>query len=953
MKKLQSQGIQIQDVIRYELYTLARTIQVCIYPFLNDPILSQNNWKIFLQKYDNFLGQQFSQILQNIFSLKYYNSFEEVLEQVNELISQNKNYKGFLDDNNNKIKYWQEQLIEKQKIQNLQLSIDQLIEQHLFFEKNALYKNQQIILEQIRQKFIKQLEEIQYNYKDINEKLNKTMYQEFQQKNYEIKGKIWQNELILGYCYSNQGLNYQSLETYNRVLKECQQINQQLCKVDKKLYLQERMKFYVIEADCLNLIGGVNQKLGNNGQAIQILLKSQKCFEKIIQKDSLQISPVLINLAFSYCQVHEPEKALKLYKKAYEIRKKQLPENALDLAFTFMGMGMCYLELKKYKEAQNSFEQAEKIYQFNNIKGGYYISDLYNNLGNLHFKLVKFEKALDYYQKSLKIMQQINGINHVNTCSILMNIAVIYKRIDQFLEAENLYQKVLEIKLNHNSNKNTPFFGDLYYNIGLLMQKQEKYQEAIINFKKSYNIRKQTLGINNPLTNESRNLLEATNQKLIAKNQQNQKSQNQIFYQSIGYQNNYVPQIQQSQIIGVQQNYQPVQQIGYEQNHSQTSQFNGNYTLNYHNSGQENKNQKYNINSSKNNSISNEQKTQQSSNYDANQNQNSIQKDYLEVTDSLNYLSDFGNNQYGNQMNYVMPAQQYYSASGYQTKIKENEKNTNLKLNNHKINLDKKGKKNSEKKQKILQKKESFEDPDELNFSFRNSIQHSQNYRMSSRQPDFQNNIQNDDILQEGEYSEILTNQKYELESSRNLSVIGVSQNNYADMEIESYSYDNNNSLDQNQTKKIINMSKNKNDDENDILQNEKINFEQSSNLSESSISDNQVNLGSDQQNQNQRIKKIQYDTTFEKIHNDTKRMKNNNQNNSLNNFTDKQNQIQMDNSQFESTNKIQLTQHYRSGHRYQNRNQNNDLNSNKFSENKRPINFQKSKYSSNQQKFK
>jgi len=175
----------------------------------------------------------------------------------------------------------------------------------------------------------------------------------------------------------------------------------------------------------------------------------------------------------------ETEGSIKLLKKCIKIaQKKGTIEQILDLynrlAYKFKDNSQKIKEI--YQEAIRS------IKHFENKK---YLAELYIKMGNYLFNNRDYENALFSYKDGLQLAEKNNLSFYIHT--LYQKIVNIYKKLNQFNNALDFYYKDLDLYKKEN-NLNVPA---LYNQIGGVLIKLDKNEEAIEYFDKAYSIYEQ------------------------------------------------------------------------------------------------------------------------------------------------------------------------------------------------------------------------------------------------------------------------------------------------------------------------------------------------------------------------------------------------------------------------------------------------------------------------------
>jgi len=126
----------------------------------------------------------------------------------------------------------------------------------------------------------------------------------------------------------------------------------------------------------------------------------------------------------------------------------------------------------------------------------------FNNIGIAHHAHGRFDDAILHYCKALEVLKQQGQY----VCSS----AVIYCNIGAAMCAKGLYddglaeyKKALEIFKQKGENNNAVGTANCYNNMGIVLQKQEHYKDAMVQHNKALVIRTRVLGKHHPATLKS------------------------------------------------------------------------------------------------------------------------------------------------------------------------------------------------------------------------------------------------------------------------------------------------------------------------------------------------------------------------------------------------------------------------------------------------------------------
>ncbi len=177
------------------------------------------------------------------------------------------------------------------------------------------------------------------------------------------------------------------------------------------------------------------------------------------------------------------DKGLEFGNKAMALSKRINWTKGIGISHTTIGTHL--ISKGDYENALQNLEKAEKI--FLTSQNNFELANAYNQLGILSANQSKFPESLDYFFKALNCYEKATEKSKAkNIASIYQNIANIYNATENFDKALLNYNKAIELfKKIPNKEINTAI------NIaskGIVLQKQNKNKEALIEHKKAESI---------------------------------------------------------------------------------------------------------------------------------------------------------------------------------------------------------------------------------------------------------------------------------------------------------------------------------------------------------------------------------------------------------------------------------------------------------------------------------
>lgn len=286
-----------------------------------------------------------------------------------------------------------------------------------------------------------------------------------------IKGLFARANNDIGYAYSIQGRNIESISHYNKAQRLFKELND-----------------YEAVAKTLNNIGVLYKHAGNYEAAKNLYLEGLGMLKGT--KDSLGIAMFENNLAATYKNLGENEKAISHYRISEKIRRRLNDKNGL--ASTLNNMGVFYKDMNNMDSAAVCFKESLAIVKAsNNLQG---ITHAGINLAEVELIRANYDTALKLASESMEAAKTINSIPAIiNAAELLTKIYHRERNFEKAFEMQEIYieylDKVNKEELNRELIK-TEVKGDYDKKVALsqkenekkvaIAQKQKENQQAIL-----------------------------------------------------------------------------------------------------------------------------------------------------------------------------------------------------------------------------------------------------------------------------------------------------------------------------------------------------------------------------------------------------------------------------------------------------------------------------------------
>jgi len=234
-----------------------------------------------------------------------------------------------------------------------------------------------------------------------------------------------------------------------------------------------------IRALIFNALAYKCEKNSQFSEAIEYAERS-KHFAALNSNSTLQLNNILL-IAHCYTQLFQSNTALKYYLSAIPLAEKQ--NDQLLTANIFKQIGTIYQNMDIESKALEYYGNSYDI--FTDLPNTDSKISLLRQLGNLSMKTENWSNAENYYRELLQIYENKQDKN--NTIDALQNLANIKKQTGEVDDAISLYINVLNhyIAINHSEG-----ISATYNNLGYLYVLKTDFNKAILNFKGSLNVEK-------------------------------------------------------------------------------------------------------------------------------------------------------------------------------------------------------------------------------------------------------------------------------------------------------------------------------------------------------------------------------------------------------------------------------------------------------------------------------
>lgn len=162
--------------------------------------------------------------------------------------------------------------------------------------------------------------------------------------------------------------------------------------------LAKKHSFRALECNLLMDFGVLFNKMGNEDKSIEYNIKALDC--TTTTKDSLKIVAISNNIAESYLNRHQVDKAIYYLEKYLDIGKKLTNVYPAYVGFNFATLADAYFQKKEYSKSKKYAKEAEKLNNSSNTELSIYILRIKMKLA---FEAKEYSKAIEFAQNGIEI----------------------------------------------------------------------------------------------------------------------------------------------------------------------------------------------------------------------------------------------------------------------------------------------------------------------------------------------------------------------------------------------------------------------------------------------------------------------------------------------------------------------------------------------------------------------
>ncbi|ETO36139.1 hypothetical protein RFI_00922 [Reticulomyxa filosa] len=253
-----------------------------------------------------------------------------------------------------------------------------------------------------------------------------------------------------------------------------------------------------VAASC-NELGFAYEGIGEYGKAIIYHMKALQIRSKKLGNDHINVAISFDNLGRDYYAKAEYEKAFEYHAKALSICLGNANENQTHIATSYNHLGRICYGRGEYVEAADYHNKALHIFLDKLGRDHPSCATSFSNLGRVHFEKGEYDKSIECHEIALQIRLKKFGEKNVFVAMSYNELGLVWiKGKAQTDKAKEYAGKALDILIKDSSDNFELHIANLFDVLGLILKKDETYENAIAYFEKSFKIRVKNLDNDHP-----------------------------------------------------------------------------------------------------------------------------------------------------------------------------------------------------------------------------------------------------------------------------------------------------------------------------------------------------------------------------------------------------------------------------------------------------------------------
>jgi CHAT domain-containing protein/tetratricopeptide (TPR) repeat protein len=250
-------------------------------------------------------------------------------------------------------------------------------------------------------------------------------------------------------------------------------------------------------ADICSHLATYYQTTGYYLKAEPLLIQALDLAADLYGERSMLYARFANNLAAFYSVIERGEEALRYYDLCLAALGQYVgPTHPYHLR-TQSSKGRLLADVGRYRESESLLKATLETARMTFPVGSLELCTHINNLSLLYQKIGQYDEALRLMEENMGLLKAKSGEADPDYLKSRLNLAVLYRDRGRLAAADTLLREVILIQ-ERNRREQTLLYAQALVNLGLNLQRQQRFEEARAWLEKAVGVAEQTMGADHP-----------------------------------------------------------------------------------------------------------------------------------------------------------------------------------------------------------------------------------------------------------------------------------------------------------------------------------------------------------------------------------------------------------------------------------------------------------------------
>lgn len=217
-------------------------------------------------------------------------------------------------------------------------------------------------------------------------------------------------------------------------------------------------------------------------KAVEMYDKALYIQLEILGKDHPEVARTYNSIALAYWNKQDPHSARANYNKSFSIKLRQFQGIQYDVKKKYKLLEPDDVKKQGFARARNYFNRSLAVYRDTYGPNDPLFAAIYENIGILYAMEGDYDRSLEYLRKSFAIRLDLYGDQSPELATNYHNLGICLRLKGEDDDALRFLNDALEIHLKEGGKKDNPDTADIYYQLGKIHLKADRFDKALSHF---------------------------------------------------------------------------------------------------------------------------------------------------------------------------------------------------------------------------------------------------------------------------------------------------------------------------------------------------------------------------------------------------------------------------------------------------------------------------------------